>query len=181
MKKYMNGILALILMFSDAGCTGSPASSADQKDTPATAEPAPEKEELDPSQSYEYLYDTVIAETEYYKAVLTRILLFNQEGVWMMMPDIEVTNTSDARYLIGEAWKAEAGWDPGKDWVDPGEKILMGNMISCPDAEDLSGNTMLNVWGWNWDGSTGTQLFKDTYQVTLRFDEKEPVVSVSKQ
>jgi hypothetical protein len=58
---------------------------------------------------------------------------------------------------------------------------MMGNMISCPDAEDLSGNTMLNVWGWNWDGSTGTQLFKDTYQVTLRFDEKEPVVSVSKQ
>ena len=125
-----------------------------------------------------YTYDIELIHNEYYTLKLIKMRGGKYNGESRVVAEFELINSSGSRYLLGEAWKAEAGWEPGRDWFNDDAKKTITEAFFSKDSENVTGSVSFDIWGWSWDGATGTQLFKDTVTVTLRLDEKDPVVSV---
>jgi hypothetical protein len=105
----------------------------------------------------------------------------SKDGVWSVRVAFKVINTASFKYLLGEAWKAAAGWEPGGDWFKPGDASTEYAYFTCQDSENVSGPIFLNVWGWDWDGAHGTQLFKNTISATVQLSETDPIRPISGQ
>ena len=134
------------------------------------------------SVSVSYDYDIVVAETEYYTVKLVNMYgVKSKDGVWSVRVAFRVINTASFKYLLGEAWKAAAGWEPGGDWFKPGDASTEYAYFTCQDSENVSGPIFLNVWGWDWDGAHGTQLFKNTISATIQLSETDPIRPISGQ
>ncbi len=125
-----------------------------------------------------YSYDAEVIKNDYYTLKLIKMSGGQYNGENRVVAEFELINSSGSKYLLGEAWKAEAGWEPGRNWFQDGAKKTLTASFTSRASDNITGEISFDIWGWNWDGSRGTQLFKDTVTITLNFTETDPVISV---
>jgi len=126
---------------------------------------------------YSFYSDFEIAQTEYYTITLRSMNRYqNDDGTWKVVADVAWTNTSGSRYVPYDPGKQGAGYDPGRDWIDPEESVFYTFEFNGSDEENLTGAFSMTVSGYNWNGSNASKLFEDTVTFTLRFDKKNPVM-----
>ena len=127
---------------------------------------------------YSFYSDAVIAETPYYTLQLQSMSRQqNEAGAWQVRVTVIYTNTSDTKYVPFDPGKQFAGYDPGHDWILPGEEVFYTLEFTGKDENDLTGKFSMDFTGYSWNGVTADKLFEKTESFTLRFDKKNPVVS----